>query len=135
MNIQNNKKAGENSVLSKEELKKFETTKEQELEIEKFLDRYQIQKKFRGYKFLKHMITYVLNDYIYTYDIKYVNDLYDICAKYEKTTRYNIRRLIDYAGNEYFIRNGNPSLAITPYQMMLRALHEIRFKEEYKKCV
>ena len=43
--------------------------------------------------------------------------------------------IIDYAGNEYFIRNGNPSLAITPYQMMLRALHEIRFKEEYKKCV
>lgn len=119
-------------MLSKEELKKFEATNDMENAIEKFLDKYHIQKKFRGHTFLKHMITYILNDYIYTYDIKYVNDLYVICAKYEGTTKYNIRRLIDYAGNEYFIRNGNPSLAVTPYQLMLRALHEIRFKEDYK---
>ena len=135
MKTQKYKKVGEKDVLSSSELKKFETTKEQEMEIEIFLEKYHIQKKFRGYYFLKHMITYVLNDYIYNYDIKYVNELYEICSKYEKTTKYNIRRLIDYAGNEYFIRNGNPNMAVTPYQLLLRALHEIKFKEEYKRCV
>ncbi len=135
MKTQKYKKVGEKDVLSSSELKKFQTTKEQEMEIENFLEKYHIQKKFRGYNFLKHMITYVLNDYIYSYDIKYVNELYDICSKYEKTTKYNIRRLIDYAGNEYFIRNGNPNMAVTPYQLLLRALHEIKFKEEYKRCV
>lgn len=122
-------------MLNNFELKKFVATKEQEIDIENFLEKYHIQKKFKGYTFLKHMITYALNDYEYIYNIKNIYDLYDICAEYEKTTKYNIRRLIEYAGNEYFVRKGVPHMAITPYQIILRALHEIKFKEEYKKCV
>ena len=94
-------------MLSESERKKFYTTPKIESEVDSFLEKYHIQRKLTGYYFLKHMIIYVLNDYIESYNIKYINELYQICAEYEKTTKYNIRRLIDYAGNEYFSRNGN----------------------------
>lgn len=121
-------------MLSKEEFKKFIATKEQEIEVEKFLDKNYIQRRFKGYNFMKHMIIYILNDYIYTYNIKNIYDLYEICAEYEGTSKYNIRRLIDYASNEFFARNGNKAKGVTPYQLMLKALHEIKFKEEYKNA-
>lgn len=121
-------------MLNKSELKKFIASEELVKEIEEFLDENNIQRKFKGYEFMKHMIIYIINDYNNIYDIKNINELYEICAEYEGTTKYNIRRLIDYAGNEFFSRNGFKTKGITPYQLMLKALHKIKFKEEYKSA-
>lgn len=119
-------------MLNSYERNKFKTTPEKEKQIEVFLDKYFIQRKLKGYNYFKDMIIYVLNDYQEKYNIKKSIELYKICAEYENTTMYNIRRLCEYAGGEFFSRKNSENHYETPYKLILKALHEIEFKEEYK---
>lgn len=111
----------------------FETTKEIELEIDTFLDKYQIRKDLTGREYLKAMIIYSLNDVEQFSTMENQNELYQLTAEYlGVSTWYNVRRLSDYACNDFFKRNGNSSIANAPKLLLTKAVYEILFKENLK---
>lgn len=110
----------------------FQTDKETELKIDMFLDEHKILKKFKGREYLRDMIIYNINYHNQYNDIIDINDMYKIMQEYKGTkTWFVIRRLSDYASNDYFKRNGNSSLAIPPKLLIIKALYRIVFKEEF----
>lgn len=69
---------------------------EQEKLVEQFLDDHLISKKLRGRYFLKQMILYILNDEDSLY-LRSNSMLYNVIAKANHCTWYNVMRLIRYA--------------------------------------
>lgn len=118
--------------MASQDYKFFQCDNELEEQVENFLNKYMIVNKLKGREYLKDMIIYSINyhkNYNTTIDLK---ELYLIMKKYKGTkTWYVIRRLSDYACNDFFKRNGNKSLAITPKLLIIKAIYEINFKEEF----
>lgn len=109
----------------------FKTDKQTEREVEQFLDEHQILKKFKGREYLKDMIIYNINYHKNYNTLIDINNLYKIMSKYKGTnTWYVIRRLSDYACNDFFKRNSNSNLAIPPKLLIIKAIYKIVFKED-----
>lgn len=110
----------------------FQTTSEIELQVDMFLDEHNILKKFKGRQYLKDMIIYNINYHNRYNDIVDINNMYQIMQKYKGTkTWFVIRRLSDYACNDFFKRNGNSTVAIPPKLLIVKAIYKIVFKEEF----
>lgn len=110
----------------------FQTTSEIELQVDMFLDEHNILKKFKGRQYLKDMIIYNINYHNRYNNIVDINNMYEIMQKYKGTkTWFVIRRLSDYACNDFFKRNGNSAVAIPPKLLIVKAIYKIVFKEEF----
>lgn len=106
----------------------FEISEEKERLIEEFLDNNRIVKKFKGRKFLKDMIIYCVNYNNEFYCLPNIEQTYKrVQAKNGEKTWYNVRRLADYACNDFYKRNGNGSLATAPSIFLMKAVKFINF--------
>ena len=99
--------------------------------VEEFLNENRIIKKFKGRQFLKDMIIYSVNYNNEYYCLPNIEQTYRrVQVKNDEKTWFNVRRLADYACNDFYKRNGNKSLATAPSVFLMKAVLFVNEKRE-----
>lgn len=106
--------------MTNEEKKLFQAEEELSKKVDGFLDKYGVA-DFKGRLFLKQMIIYQTKKEIYQKEFN--KELYPKIAELNKTTIYNVVRLVRYA---CFVKNKKEP--IKPITLMYRAWFELKLE-------
>lgn len=106
--------------MTREEEKLFEADEILETKVNCFLDKYGVADT-KGKTFLRQMIIYQTKKQIYQKEVN--RELYQKIAELNKTTIYNVTRLVRYA---CYVKNIKEP--IMPITLMYRAWYEIKLE-------
>lgn len=106
--------------MTREDEKLFQADEELVKRVDNFLDKYGVA-DFKGKIFLRQMIVYQTKKEIYQKEVN--KELYPKIAELNKTTVYNVVRLVRYA---CYVKNEKKP--IKPIELMYRAWYELKLE-------